>query len=73
MKLWRSRGLKSLLYLDDGIVAVNGKESAGKASMWVKISLKSAGFMINDAKSVWMLLSYSRHSKRTWYLAIFPL
>ena len=26
MKLWRSRGLKSLMYLDDGIVAVNGKE-----------------------------------------------
>ena len=54
VKLWRSRGLKSLMYLDDGIVAVNGKESAEKASMWVRNSLISAGFVINDAKSVWL-------------------
>ena len=54
VKLWRSRGLKSLMYLDDGIVAVNGKESAKKASKWVKNSLISAGFVINDAKSVWL-------------------
>ena len=54
VKLWRSKGLKSLMYLDDGIVAVNGKERAEKASVWVKSSLQSAGFVkINDAKSVW--------------------
>ena len=54
VKLWWSRGFKSLMYLDDGIVAVNGKERAEKASVWVKNSLHSAGFVINDAKSVWM-------------------
>ena len=54
VKLWRSRGLKSLMYLDDGIVAVGGKEKAEKASLWVKNSLHSAGFVINDAKSVWI-------------------
>ena len=32
---------------------MNGKESAEKASVWVKSSLQSAGFVSNDAKSVW--------------------
>ena len=54
VKLWRSKGFKSLMYLDDGIVAVKGKESAEKASVWVKNSLQCAGFVINDSKSVWI-------------------
>ncbi|KAL5463210.1 hypothetical protein EMCRGX_G032089 [Ephydatia muelleri] len=53
VKLWRSRGLKCLMYLDDGIVAVKGKESAEKASMWVRGSLERAGFVMNVDKSVW--------------------
>ena len=40
--------------VDYGIVAVNGKEIAEKARVWIKSSLQSAGFVINDAKSVWI-------------------
>ena len=53
VRLWRSRGLKSLIYLDDGIVAVKGEECAIEASMWVKNSLERVGFVVNDAKSAW--------------------
>ena len=54
VKLWRAKGFKSLMYLDDGIVAVKGKECAERTSVWVKNSLQCAGFVINDAKSVWI-------------------
>ena len=42
------------MYLDDGIVAVSGNKKAKKASVWVKNSLHSAGFVINNTKSVWI-------------------
>ena len=27
---WRGRGLKAIVYLDDGIVAINGEQSPGR-------------------------------------------
>ena len=32
VRFWRSRGLKAILYLDDGVLAVKGKEEALKES-----------------------------------------
>lgn len=47
VKLWRSRGLKSIMYLDDGMLALKGKEGAEKASGWVKNPLLLACFVVN--------------------------
>ena len=50
---WRGRGLKAIVYLDDGIVAVKGKDMALEEGKHVKQDLESAGFVINTEKSVW--------------------
>ena len=50
---WRGRGLKAIIYLDDGIVAVKGKDVATEESKHVKHDLESAGFVINIEKSRW--------------------
>ena len=36
VRLWRSKGLKAVVYLDDDIVAVPDKASAFTASDWVR-------------------------------------
>ena len=53
VKYWRSRGLRTVLYLDDGIVAVKGKENADRESSLVRQDLTKAGLIANDAKSQW--------------------
>ena len=50
---WRGRGLKAIIYLDDGIVAIKGKDMALEESRHVKQDLESAGFVINMEKSIW--------------------
>ena len=54
IKRWRGRGLKAIIYLDDGIVAVKGKDQAVEESRQVKWDLESAGFILNIEKSVWV-------------------
>ena len=51
ISLWRGRGLKVIIYLDDGIVAVCGKDRAISESVLVKSDLENAGFVINVEKS----------------------
>ena len=53
IRLWRGRGLKAIIYLDDGIVAVKGKERAIRESALVKSDLEHAGFVVNIQKSQW--------------------
>ena len=53
VRLWRSKGLKAVMYLDDGIVAVQGEKEAEKASGWVRNTLHKSGLVVNDKKSVW--------------------
>ena len=55
VKYWRSQGLQTLLYLDDGIVAVTGKENAEKASLKVREDLVKAWLVENTAKCSWEL------------------
>ena len=50
-KHWRGRGLKAIVYLDDGIIVVKGEQAAESAQ--VKHELESAGFIINIDKSKW--------------------
>ena len=47
IRLWRGIGLKAIIYLDDGIVAVRGKNRAISESVLVKSDSKNAGFVIN--------------------------
>ena len=53
VKYWRSQGLRAIIYLDDGIVAVSGKEAAHKASHSVRTDLAKAGFVEHSAKCMW--------------------
>ena len=51
--LW-SLGLRALLYLDDGIIAVKGKEQAEIASHQVKEHLVRAGLVEHTVKCSWV-------------------
>ena len=38
-RLWRSKGLKAIVYLDEGTVASQNESSANAASAWVRDTL----------------------------------
>ena len=50
---WRSKGLKLVLYLDDGICGVNSIEEGIEVSKMVKSDLLQAGLVPNVEKSIW--------------------
>ena len=52
-KYWRFQGVKIAVSLDDGFVIDNTYESCKVVSSNVKRDLGSAGFVLNDEKSVW--------------------
>ena len=45
--------MKAVLYLDDGIFAVQGEDRAKVASLFVQNSLVKAGLLANAKKSAW--------------------
>ena len=53
IRYWHGRGLKATVYLDDGIVAVKGRQEALAESARVKQNIEDAGFIINVEKSTW--------------------
>ena len=53
-KYWRGQGLRVIIYLDDGIVAINGKEAAELASKQVRSDLQRAGLVEHTDKCVWI-------------------
>ena len=53
VRYWRGKGLRALLYLDDGIVAVSGEEAAKLASLQVREDLAKAGLIEHSAKCIW--------------------
>ena len=53
VKHWRGQGLRAIMYLDDGIIAVAGKEAACAASKKVQDDLCQAGFITNVANCRW--------------------
>jgi len=54
IRLWRGRGLKAIVYLDDSAVAVKGKDKAAHESAIVREDLECAGFVVNIDKSQWI-------------------
>ena len=53
VRYWRARGLRILVYLDDGLCAVSGEQSAKRASQLVQHTLSEAGFVTHQTKSNW--------------------
>ena len=53
VRYWQGKGLRALLYLDDGIVAVSGEEAAKLASLQVRENLAKAGLTEHSAKCIW--------------------
>lgn len=54
VKHWRGRGIKTAVYLDDGAGVSDTFEGCVKQAKQVKCDLQSAGFIINNDKSVWV-------------------
>jgi len=54
VRLWRGRGLKAIIYLDDGVVSVKGEQQAIEASARVRCDLEGAGSVVNIEKSIWV-------------------
>ena len=50
---WRRKGLRTVVYLDDGLCAVTGEERACEASALVQSTLENSGFVANVEKSKW--------------------
>ena len=48
VRLWRNGGLKSVLYLGDGVFAVHGEKEANETSRFV------CNTLTNEEKSVWV-------------------
>ncbi len=53
VKLWRSRGFHSLVYLDDGLGLEETYEKAEYAAHHTRGDLFAAGFVVAEEKSVW--------------------
>ena len=54
IKYWQSLGLRALLYLDDGILAVKGMKQAEVASHQVREDLVKAGLVKHTEKCSWV-------------------
>ena len=50
---WRGKGIRIVMYLDDGIGAAAGETEAIRASKIVQSTLEQAGFRANTEKSIW--------------------
>ena len=53
IKYWRGRRLEAIVYIDDGVVTVRGRQEALAESNRVKQDIENAGFVINVGKSIW--------------------
>lgn len=53
VRLWRGKGIRSVVFIDDGIIVANGLIRAQHDSARVRESLEAAGFVINVEKSLW--------------------
>ena len=53
VRLWRSKGIKAIVYIDDGIIVAPGLKQARECSTVVRETLEAAGFVTNQAKCNW--------------------
>ena len=55
VRYWRGKGLRAVVYINDGIVAVKGKDKAVALSQQVRKDLLLAGWVVSVKKSQWEL------------------
>ena len=53
LKKWRGEGIRSSLYLDDGLLACKTYDIACRVALKARSDLEPAGFHINYKKSCW--------------------
>ena len=51
---WRSQRIRAIVYIDDGIVAVEGEAQAQQVSKIIQVDLEKAGFVTNIQKCSWV-------------------
>ena len=61
VKRWRNRGLKIVLYVDDGICMCGNEQATSQAAQMIRQDLGRAGFVINEEKS-----DFEPRQKVTW-------
>lgn len=54
IKHWRGQGIRAIVYIDDGIVAVEGEVKAQHVSKMVQRDLEKAGLITNIEKCNWI-------------------
>ena len=54
VKQWRTQGIKTVVYLDDGAGVCDTFDKCTKQAKQVKCDIQAAGFIINNDKSVWV-------------------
>ena len=53
VKLWREKGIRCVVYIDDSLIIAAGLERASQDSNYVKESLELAGLVVNVEKINW--------------------
>ena len=51
IKKWRGSGIRSIVYLDDGILGSESKRKTAHQCLTVRSDLEDAGFVLNEEKS----------------------
>ena len=54
VKIWRTKGIAVVLYLDDGIIVGNTENELEDAVNTIRQDLFNSGFVVNEEKSVWV-------------------
>jgi hypothetical protein len=54
VKIWRAQAIPIVTYLDDGILIASNFSEAERFAAIIKADLLEAGFIVNNAKSVWV-------------------
>ena len=51
LKKWRGSGIRSIIYLDDGILGSHTKSATAQHCLFARADLEDAGFLLNEEKS----------------------
>ena len=51
VKKWRAQGVKSILYIDDGVIGGSSHHTAAASARLVQTDLQLAGFILNEKKT----------------------